>query len=84
MIMYFVGTIIGASVAVSQDNVSSVNIIQLLFILPLVLPLFAAGVRRIHDNDKSGWFILVPIYNIILLATAGMPGENKYGPAPTV
>jgi uncharacterized membrane protein YhaH (DUF805 family) len=53
--------------------------VQYLFILPLWLPLFAAGIRRIHDTGRSGWFILVPIYNLILMFTPSNPGTNKYG-----
>ena len=26
----------------------------------------AVSVRRMHDVGKSGWFILVPIYNLVL------------------
>jgi len=46
--------------------------------LVLFLPLLAAGVRRMHDITKSGWFLLIPIYSLILLC---MPSEdnNKYG-----
>lgn len=84
MIMYLVGTVIGASVAVSQDSVGSVNVIQLLFILPLLIPQLAAGFRRVHDTGRSGWFLLIPIYNIILLASSGTPGDNKYGSPPTI
>ena len=49
-------------------------------LLIFFLPLLAAGVRRLHDVDKSGWFILIPIYNLILLCSAGTSGENRYGP----
>jgi uncharacterized membrane protein YhaH (DUF805 family) len=44
-----------------------------------LLPLIAIGVRRMHDNGKSGWFLLIPIYDIVLLATAGKPEDNEYG-----
>ena len=27
-----------------------------------LLPLYACGVRRIHDSNKSGWFILISLY----------------------
>lgn len=40
-------------------------IFSLLYIL--ILPVFVAvGVRRMHDVGKSGWFILVPLYNFYL------------------
>lgn len=40
----------------------------------------SAGIRRTHDVGKSGWFCLIPIYNIVLLVTAGDEGSNTYGP----
>lgn len=50
-------------------------------VLALLLPTWGASVRRMHDVDKSGWFLLVPIYNIILLATEGTRGPNRFGEA---
>jgi uncharacterized membrane protein YhaH (DUF805 family) len=49
--------------------------------LALFLPNLAVSVRRMHDVDKSGWFILVPIYNIVLLCTDSTPGANRFGGA---
>lgn len=43
------------------------------------LPGLAVSIRRIHDVDKSGWFILVPIYGFILSVTAGTVGSNRFG-----
>jgi uncharacterized membrane protein YhaH (DUF805 family) len=70
-IIYLVGALIGAAVGTTE--------LVYLFISPLWLPLSAAGIRRIHDTGRSGWFILVPIYNLILLVSASNPGTNKYG-----
>jgi uncharacterized membrane protein YhaH (DUF805 family) len=39
-----------------------------------VLPTIAVAVRRMHDVGKSGWFVLVPIYNFVLLVTPSKPG----------
>jgi len=52
--------------------------------LPLVffLPSLAVAVRRMHDVGKSGWFCLIPIYNIVLACTDSQPGPNQYGPNP--
>ena len=49
----------------------------------IFLPSLAASIRRIHDHGKSGWFCLIPIYNIILFATEGEAMPNMYGPVPT-
>lgn len=50
-----------------------------LYTLLVLIPAIAVGVRRLHDIDKSGWFLLIPIYNIVLLATKGSSEKNKYG-----
>jgi len=42
-----------------------------LYSLAVLLPSLAVGVRRMHDVGKSGWFILIPIYNFILAVTEG-------------
>jgi len=48
--------------------------------IALLLPSISAGVRRMHDVDRSGWWILFPIYNIVLLAKRSNTGENRFGP----
>jgi len=51
-------------------------------------PLWAAAVRRLHDTDKSGWFVLIsfiPIIGLIiffLLIGDGSKGKNRFGPKP--
>jgi serine/threonine protein kinase len=50
--------------------------------LALLLPNIAVSVRRMHDVGKSGWFILIPIYNLILFFTNGDDGQNDYGSDP--
>ena len=49
----------------------------------LFLPSIAVGIRRIHDQGLSGWYCIIPIYNIILFATEGKAVPNIYGPVPT-
>jgi len=48
-------------------------------------------VRRLHDQDKSGWWyfiqmipIIGDIWFFILLVTNGQYGSNRYGPDPKV
>jgi len=63
------------------------NYVYYLITLALLLPSVCLTIRRLHDINRSGLWILlafVPIGNIILivwLATAGTPGDNEYGPA---
>src|ERR1700755_3165187 len=50
-----------------------------LFELALLLPYLGVAVRRMHDTNRSGWWILLPLINIIFLAGAGTAGPNTYG-----
>jgi uncharacterized membrane protein YhaH (DUF805 family) len=52
------------------------------YILATLLPSIAVRVRRNHDSGKSGWFILVPYYNLYLLCIDSEPNTNQYGPNP--
>jgi len=61
-----------------SGSIVSTSIYQLAVFIPTV----AVGVRRMHDVGKSGWFLLIPIYNIILLVSEGDRGNNYYGPDP--
>ena len=56
--------------------------IALAYNLAVIIPYIAVGVRRMHDVNKSGWYILIPIYNLILCFTDGTIGPNQYGPDP--
>lgn len=60
-----------------------------LFTLAMLLPSIAVGVRRLHDTDRSGWWLLlgiIPLIGaIVLLVFAvqdGTPGVNRYGANP--
>ena len=53
-----------------------------LYYLVMLLPAVALSVRRMHDTNKSWWYFLIPVYNLILALTPGDIGENKYGPDP--
>lgn len=57
--------------------------------LALLLPSLAYGVRRLHDINKSGWFILfalIPLVGWIFLlvwyVTDSEPGTNRFGANP--
>ena len=50
--------------------------------LGIFLPSIAVTIRRMHDVDKTGWFCLIPIYNLILCCTEGTQGGNRFGADP--
>ncbi|MBB4305033.1 uncharacterized membrane protein YhaH (DUF805 family) [Rhodobium orientis] len=53
-----------------------------------VIPSLAVSVRRLHDTDKSGWWLLIGltgIGQIVLVVLYLLPpteGPNRFGPAP--
>jgi len=56
----------------------------------LIWPSLSLGVKRCHDRDRSGWFLLIaliPILGAIWLLVEigfmkGSAGENRFGPDP--
>ena len=60
-----------------------------LFVLALWLPGISVAVRRLHDIDRSGWWLwlhLIPIAGTLWLlvwnCSAGTRGDNRFGPNP--
>lgn len=50
-----------------------------IYTLAVLIPSISIGARRMHDVGKNGWFLLIPIYSLILTVTEGEKGENQYG-----
>lgn len=60
-----------------------------IFGLGSLIPSLAVSVRRFHDQDKSGWFLLLQlipyiggIIVLVFMCLAGTPGPNRFGPDP--
>jgi len=53
-----------------------------LYTLAVLVPSIAVGVRRMHDTGHSGWFLLIPFYNLYLACIEGDQGANPYGENP--
>ena len=58
------------------------RILSNIYSLAVLVPGIAVGVRRMHDTDRSGWWLLLPIVNAVFLCQDSQPGENQYGPNP--
>jgi uncharacterized membrane protein YhaH (DUF805 family) len=50
-----------------------------LFFFVMIIPYLAAAVRRMHDGNHSGWWLFVPIVNLVFLASRGTDGPNRFG-----
>ena len=64
------------------DEETKIGYINMTYAMVVLVPNIAVNIRRMHDVGKSGWYMLIPIYNIVLAATPGIVGENQYGSDP--
>ena len=58
------------------------------FYLAILLPALSVTVRRLHDTDKTGWWLLlafIPFGSLVLFVFTVLDstnGSNTYGPSP--
>lgn len=59
------------------------------YALATFIPSLAVTVRRFHDQDKSGWFVLLAlipfvggIILLVFMCLEGTGGDNQFGPNP--
>ncbi len=70
-------------------NTTGVNPIGVIVSLATLLPGLAVSVRRLHDIDRLGWWVLlglIPVIGWIVLiywaCLRGTVGANRFGPDP--
>jgi uncharacterized membrane protein YhaH (DUF805 family) len=94
--MFTLFNVIFILLAVILDNLAGLTygsigygVFYTLYVLFAFIPGLAVAVRRLHDVNKSGWFIfiaLIPligaIWLLVLYCTDGTPGVNQYGNNP--
>jgi uncharacterized membrane protein YhaH (DUF805 family) len=84
-ILFYVLVAIGASILDSAIGIAAITI---LVWLGFFLPNLAVLVRRLHDTDRSGWWVLIgliPLIGVIVLivfACLNSGPPNKYGQGP--
>jgi uncharacterized membrane protein YhaH (DUF805 family) len=88
---YFIlfNTIINIVLSTIDSFTSGMGLLAGIYSLAVLIPGIAVSVRRLHDTDRSGWWVLmglVPIVGwivlIIFMVQDGKPGENQYGSNP--
>lgn len=73
----------------SLGSSSGYGLLSGLFSLGMLLPSIAVGVRRLHDTDRTGWWLLlafIPLIGSIVLLVFfvqdSTPGDNRFGANP--
>ena len=71
------------------DPEAGVGLLSVIYGLAVLIPSIAVGVRRLHDTDRSGWWLLISLIPLIggivllvFIVLDGTPGENRFGPNP--
>jgi len=87
--MFVLFNIIASIVANVIDVALGTMMIGSLYSLAVLLPSLAVAARRLHDTDRSGWWLLsalIPIVGWIVLLVFfcqnSKPGENRFGANP--
>jgi uncharacterized membrane protein YhaH (DUF805 family) len=86
LVLSFVDAAIG-----TYDARTGGGLLSGLFALAVVIPAIIVYIKRFHDRDKSGWWVLIGLVPLIgqlwLLIEcgflAGTPGPNRFGPPAT-
>lgn len=80
---------VGFSIFSSVLNSSLIQVLGILYILAILVSSLAVYVRRLHDTNHSGWWILLglipivgPIILFIFLVTDSQAGDNRFGSNP--
>jgi len=68
---------------------AGVGLLGGIYTLAVLIPGIAVSVRRLHDTDRSGWWLfiaLIPLIGAIVLLVFmvqdSKPGQNQYGANP--
>jgi uncharacterized membrane protein YhaH (DUF805 family) len=66
-----------------------IGILSTIYMLAVLIPGIAVLVRRLHDIDRTGWWVLIgfipiigPLVLLIFALLPGTPGTNTYGEDP--
>jgi uncharacterized membrane protein YhaH (DUF805 family) len=85
-----IGPAMSAAAAGGGGGSGVLSMIGYLLLAVLIWPALAIQIKRWHDRDKSGWWVLIvlipligPIWMLIECGILdGTPGPNRFGPSP--
>ena len=88
--LFFLFNIIIAFVLGFIDGlIGSQGVLGLLYSLAVLIPSIAVSIRRLHDTERSGWWLLIglipligAIVLLVFMVQDSKPGQNQYGANP--
>lgn len=86
---FFLFNLLIAIVLAIVDSIAKIGLLNTIYSLAVLVPSLAVGVRRLHDTDRSAWWLFINVIPILggivflyFMASDGGFGDNKYGPSP--
>jgi uncharacterized membrane protein YhaH (DUF805 family) len=88
--MFFLfNLLIAIGIAIIEAVIGTGGILGIVFSLAMLVPGIAVTVRRLHDTERTGWWILISlipflgwIVLLVFMVLDSHPGDNAYGPNP--
>ena len=92
LVIAFIAALVAVDIGPAEEP-GGVTIIAIVLAaawgLGTLIPNLAVQVRRFHDQDKSGWFVLLGLIPYIggliifvFMLLEGTAGQNRFGPDP--
>jgi uncharacterized membrane protein YhaH (DUF805 family) len=87
--IYIIASVLDGIAGLNGMIVGTYGPITALVALGLLVPTLAVSIRRLHDSDRSGWWLLlglVPLVGeiivLVLMVLEGTRGANRFGADP--
>ena len=84
IVLVFIDGMIG-----TFDAETGYGVLSGIYGLAVLIPGIAVSIRRLHDTDRVGWWLLIcfipligAIWLLVLMVLDGTAGQNQYGPDP--
>lgn len=84
LVNFVIGLVISALFAVAELFV----FLYIVWVLAIIVPGIAVAIRRLHDTDKSGWWLFIavvpfvgPLVLLVFFLMDSTRGTNQYGPS---
>ena len=86
---FLINIIIAFAIGFIEGLLGSPGVVGIIYSLGVLIPGIAVAVRRLHDTDRSGWWLLIgfipligAIVLLIFLVQDSTPDQNSYGSNP--
>jgi uncharacterized membrane protein YhaH (DUF805 family) len=86
---FLINIIVAILIGVIEGIVGSPGVLGAIYSLAVLLPAIGVSIRRLHDTDRTGWWLLIglipligAIVLIVFMVLDSQEGENQYGPSP--